>query len=78
MSGVTVEIMGQALNVASDSDEEWVRLIARQVDEKIREVQAKGRTVSSVSMAILAALNFADELERLRRDHQKVLGRVIR
>ena len=74
MKGVNVEIMGQNLVVASDSGDDWARALAATVDEKIRTIRASSQTVNSVNLAILAALNFADELERLRRDHEALLN----
>jgi cell division protein ZapA len=73
MKGVNVEIMGQNLVVASDAGDDWARALAAAVDEKIKYIRANSQTVNSVNLAILAALNFADELERLRRDHQRML-----
>ncbi|MBI3758174.1 MAG: cell division protein ZapA [Deltaproteobacteria bacterium] len=73
MKGVNVEIMGQNLVVASDSGDEWARSLAATVDEKIRDIRASGQSVNSINLAILAALTFADELERLRRDHQALI-----
>jgi cell division protein ZapA (FtsZ GTPase activity inhibitor) len=76
--GINVEIMGQNLVVASDDGgDDRARALAKTVDEKIKTIRANGRTVSSVNLAILAALNFADELEhlrdqleRMRHDHE--------
>jgi cell division protein ZapA len=76
MKGVNVEIMGQQLVVASDGGDEWARTLAAAVDEKIRAIRASGQTVNSVNLAILAALNFADELERLRRNHAELLSHL--
>ena len=76
MKGVNVEIMGQSLTVASDADDEWVKAVAKTVDEKIKSIGADTRTANSVNLAILAALNFADELERLKREHQRVIDRI--
>jgi cell division protein ZapA len=76
MKGVNVEIMGQNLVVASDKDDDWVKSVAETVDEKIKVIRAGGHTVSSVNLAILAALNFADELERLRKEHQELLDQI--
>ncbi|MGH8011591.1 MAG: cell division protein ZapA, partial [Candidatus Binataceae bacterium] len=52
---------------------DWARALAAAVDEKIKHIRANSQSVNSVNLAILAALNFADELERLRRDHQRML-----
>jgi len=76
MKGVNVEIMGQNLVVASDSGDDWVKSVAEAVDEKIRDIRAGTKAVSSVHVAILAALNFADELERLRREHEALVERI--
>jgi cell division protein ZapA len=76
MKGVNVEIMGQTLIVASDADDEWVKSVAETVDDRIRQLRESGQTVSSINLAILAALNFADELERLKKQHQELLERI--
>lgn len=76
MRGVNVEIMGQNLIVASDGGDDWARALAEAVDEKIRAIRAASQTVNSVNLAILAALNFAEELERLRRDHRELLSHL--
>ncbi|HEY6419597.1 MAG TPA: cell division protein ZapA [Candidatus Binataceae bacterium] len=76
MKGVSVEIMGQNLTVASDAGDDWVKSVAKTVDAKIKDIRAGSQTVSSVSLAILAALNFADELEHLRKEHQELVNRI--
>ena len=76
MRGVNVEIMGQQLIVTSDGGDEWARTLAAAVDEKIKAIRASSQTVDSTNLAILAALNFAEELERLRRDHAELLNHL--
>ena len=77
MRGVNVEIMGQSLVVASDDGgEDWARAWRRQSMTRSRRYRASSRTVNSMNVAILAALNFADELECLRRDHQALLSHL--
>ncbi len=76
MKGVNVEIMGQSLVVASDGGDDWARSLAATVDEKIRHIRASGQSVNSINLAILAALTFADELERLRREHQALISHL--
>ncbi len=68
--------MGQTLVVASDSDEEWIKAVAETVDDRIRSIGAASKTANSVNVAILAALNFADELERMRKEHREFLDRI--
>jgi len=76
MTRVKVEIMGQNLVVASDADDDWVKALAEAVDAKIKAIRDSSRAVNSIDVAILAALNFADELERLKREHREVLERI--
>jgi len=68
--------MGQQLIVTSDGGDEWARTLAAAVDEKIKAIRASSQTVNSTNLAILAALNFAEELERLRRDHAELLNHL--
>ena len=76
MRTVNVEIMGQNLIVASDDDDSWIRSVAETVDEKIKHIRSTSRAVNSINVAILAALNFADELERLKREHKELVEHI--
>jgi cell division protein ZapA len=58
---VTVEIYDQVYHL-SGQDTEHIRGLAARVDSKMRAVAAQGRTVDSLRVAVLAALNLADEL----------------
>jgi cell division protein ZapA len=76
MANVSVQIMGQNLVVASDKDADWVRAVARTVDEQGRAIRARARAITTVELAILTALNFADELERLRLEYRELLEQI--
>ncbi|HXW83312.1 MAG TPA: cell division protein ZapA [Candidatus Binataceae bacterium] len=76
MKGVNVEIMGQNLTVTSDEGDQWVKAVATTVDEKIRDIRAGTQAVSSIHLAIMAALNFAEDLERLRREQEQLIERI--
>jgi cell division protein ZapA len=58
---VTVEIYDQVYHL-SGQDAEHIRALAARVDAKMRAVAAQGRTVDSLRVAVLAALNLADDL----------------
>lgn len=60
---VTVEIYDQTYHL-SGQDTDHIRALAAQVDGKMRAVAAQGRTVDSLRVAVLAALNLADELSQ--------------
>jgi cell division protein ZapA len=60
---VTVEIYDQIYHL-SGQDTAHIRQLAERVDAKMRAVAAQGRTVDSLRVAVLAALNLADELSQ--------------
>ena len=65
-----IEIYDQTYNVNSaGQNEEQLKELAAYVDGKMREVAQATRMVDSVKVAVLAALNIADELFTLRERH---------
>jgi cell division protein ZapA len=65
-NAVPVEIFGQTYAIRSGSEPEHVEALAARVDAEMREVSRSGGAVDSVRIAVLAALNIADECARLR------------
>jgi cell division protein ZapA len=61
---IAVEIYDQTYRLRGNNPA-YVEKLAATVDEKMRAVAAHGRTVDSLRVAVLAALNIADELARL-------------
>ena len=64
--GVTVEIYDQPYHLRGD-DPAYIEALANLVDAKMRAVAAAGTTVDSLRVAVLAALNIADEYHLLKR-----------
>ncbi len=60
-----VEIMGREYTVRSDEGEEWVSQIAEYVNSKIKEVSENTKTISTLNIAILTALNIANDYFKL-------------
>lgn len=73
---IKVEIYDQAYHVRGELDEKYVADLARFVDRRMREVAEATHTVDSLRVAVLAALNIADELQTLRQRQQEVEGSV--
>jgi cell division protein ZapA len=65
-----VEIFGQTYNVRGEGDPDYLAELARFVDGRMREVAGQVATVDPVKIAILAALNIADEFSRYRRERE--------
>jgi cell division protein ZapA len=62
-SFVTVDIYDQTYHL-SGPDASQVQRLASRVDSRMRAVASTGRTADSLRVAVLAALNLADELAR--------------
>ena len=62
---VVVDIYDQVYQLRG-TDPEYIEKLASIVDAKMRAVSAHGTTVDSLRVAVLAALNIADELTALR------------
>ena len=65
---VRVEIFDQAYNLRG-TDPEYISKLAEYVDSKMRAVAEQTHTVDTARLAVLAALNIADEYHLLRRSH---------
>ncbi len=74
---VTVEIMGQRYPIRSALDVEYITLLASYVDEKIQSATELSTGGDTVRIAVLAALNIADEYFRAR-DTETHLGDDLR
>jgi cell division protein ZapA len=63
---ISVEIHGQRYPIRSTLDQEYVARLATYVDEKMRAAADSTPTGDRLRLAVLAALNLADELFRCR------------
>jgi cell division protein ZapA len=85
MGAVTVRIHGEEYSIRSQDDPAYVHRVADFVDARIRETAAASKVLSPSRVAVLTALNIADELIRLKesaeRDRENVetvLGELSR
>ena len=65
-SSVRVEIFDQGYNLRG-TDPEYILKLAEYVDSKMRAVAEQTHTVDSARLAVLAAINIADEYHLLKR-----------
>jgi len=73
---IPVEIHGQRYPIRSTLDPEYVARLATYVDEKMRAAADSTPTGDSLRLAVLAALNIADELFRCRDSNHVRDGRL--
>jgi cell division protein ZapA len=72
-TSVSVDIYDQTYHLRAH-DPAYIEKLAATVDSKMRAVSANGNTVDSLRVAVLAALNIADELLRLQEQTRSLHG----
>lgn len=68
---VRVEIYDQPYNLRG-TDAEYILKLAEFVDAKMRSVAEQTSTVDSLRLAVLAALNIADEYNLLKKKYESL------
>lgn len=76
MGSIEVDILGQKYTIKGDAPEEYIKKLAAFVDLKLKEVHNSAPNIAPRKAAILAALNIADELHRLREEHEKATQEI--
>jgi cell division protein ZapA len=73
---VSVEIAGQNLSIRSDEGPEYVQELADYVDAHLREIGGGRRSYSLQRVALLVAMQIADELFREKDLRQRYRAKV--
>ena len=80
-----LRIFGHKLLVKSDEGEEYIRAVEDYLNTKIEEVKENTKAVSTLDLALLAALNITGEvikskeiLERLGRKSEELAQKIDR
>lgn len=71
---VTVQIYGELYNIKGDQDPERIRQVARKVHEQMRQIAAANPTLAAGRVAVLAALNIAEEYIHLDEDYRQLIA----
>jgi cell division protein ZapA len=75
--GVTISILGKELMVACpDGEREALLAAARELDQRMRDIQDGGKVLGGERVAVMTALNLANELLGLRRQNSGVPGEL--
>ncbi|MBF0345191.1 MAG: cell division protein ZapA [Nitrospirae bacterium] len=76
MASAEVYILGQKYILKGEESEEYIKALALYVDKKLQEIQQSSLTVNQTKAAILAALGIADELFKLRDEHESLTKKI--
>ncbi len=74
--GIKVEIFGNEYRIKGQADAEYVKRVAAYVDEKMRQISQMSVTGAVSKIAILTAINIADELFRERQEREKAVEKL--
>ena len=73
---VEVNILEQKLLVKSQEGEEYVKRVADYLNSKIEEVKKNSKAVSTLNVALLAAMNIVDDYFETKERLVKLEGRA--
>jgi|GEM_PF-621631 len=74
---VRVNIFGQTYSLRSPQGGERVRRVAELVDERMREIASQLAVHDAAKVAVLAALNLADELALVREHYEREIESLL-
>lgn len=61
-----VSILNQKFVLKSDADERYVQKVADYLNKKLHDIMHNSKSVSTLNVALLAALNVTDDFFRMR------------
>lgn len=70
---VTVEIFGETYALKGDGESERVKRVAAMLDQRMKLIARANSRLSPAKIAVLAALNIADDFLRLEQDYQQLV-----
>ena len=75
-NSVRVQVAGQEFCLAGAEDSAYIQSVANYTDEKILEIQKANPNLSTSACVLLASLNLADELFKLRQQYSELDHRI--
>lgn len=69
---IRVDIYGQSYQVRGDASDSHIQDVAKWVDNKVREIGKRSPNLDHTKVAVLAALNIADELLKVRKELEEI------
>lgn len=69
----TVTIYGQTYTIVGIESPEYIRMLADYVDEMMHRITKDSNRLGTARLAVLTAVNLADELFRLQKEHEELI-----
>ena len=74
LTSVRVQILGEEHVLKGRGSDEYIKNLAKLVDARVEEIQRNNPMLPRYQVAILVAINIANELEKLKAEHQELLA----
>lgn len=75
-TGTTVEILGQEYHLVGEEGK-YLQEVAGYVDRQLRQLQEETSSYSSGRLGVLACLNIADQLQKLKYEHRNLISQLL-
>lgn len=72
LSNVHFQIFGVKYRISSDTDPEHTREVASYIDQKMREIASSTFEIRRAKVAVLVAINLADELFKIEEEGRQI------
>ena len=73
---VDVEIFGENYVIKGNEGREHVLMLTNYVDKKMKQISNRNPRLSASKVAVLTALNIADELSKLQEDYDNLVKMI--
>lgn len=70
---LAVDIYGQQYRLSGNASVNHIRTVAGYVNDKMNEISQANQRLDTSKIAVLAAVNIADEYFRLRQEYEELL-----
>lgn len=74
MVKTTIRLLGNDYDITSNDSEEYIHRVAFYVDKKLTEISGKNTRLSTNMAAVLASVNIADELFKLKEKMEDIIA----
>lgn len=72
-----INILEQDLSVLSDSGDDHVAGVVQYVEDKVQQIRSAANSINTLNIAILVALNVADEYLKLAGTNKKMCDELV-
>ncbi len=71
-----IKLMGREFRIRSEDDPQHVQAVADYVNGKLSELGGSETSVASQQVLLMTSLNLADELFKVKAEHQRLKERI--